>query len=111
VERAARLEHVVPVGLMTMALPPPEAPADADPLETQARARAVFRCLRELRDDLAPRFAEAFDGGRIRLSMGMSADLEAAIQEGADIVRVGTALFEGLRTGQAGPMGAGAAQP
>jgi hypothetical protein len=46
---------------------------------------------------------EAFDALRARghrldtLSMGMSADLEAAILEGATIVRVGTALF-GERT-------------
>ena len=36
--------------------------------------------------------------GRCRLSMGMSSDLEAAVAEGADVVRVGTALYEGLDT-------------
>jgi uncharacterized pyridoxal phosphate-containing UPF0001 family protein len=41
----------------------------------------------------------AFEGGRARLSMGMSSDLEAAIEAGADVVRVGGALFLGLRTG------------
>ena len=99
VEVAARLEHVVPVGLMTMAPAPAGGPSPAggaDPLERQGAARAVFRCLRELRDDLAPRYAEAFSGSRIELSMGMSADLEAAVAEGADVVRIGTALFEGL---------------
>ncbi len=74
--RAVRL-----VGLMV--LPPYfENPEDARP---------YFRRLRTLRDGLqargvpAPRLAE--------LSMGMSHDFEVAIQEGATIVRVGTAIF------------------
>src|SRR5690606_26601363 len=54
--------------------------------------RAVFRQVREAYEALAARgFAI------VTLSMGMSAVLEAAIQEGATIVRVGTALF-GERT-------------
>ncbi|MGH8772027.1 MAG: alanine racemase, partial [Burkholderiales bacterium] len=51
-------------------------------------ARAQFRALRELRDELVGR-GFALD----TLSMGMSHDLEAAILEGATIVRVGTAIF------------------
>ena len=39
---------------------------------------------------------EPFASGRPKLSMGMTADLEAAIHEGSDVVRVGTALFTGL---------------
>jgi len=46
--------------------------------------RPFFRRLRELRDELIP-------GGH--LSMGMSHDFEVAIEEGATIVRVGTAIF------------------
>ena len=46
--------------------------------------RPFFRSLRELRDELIP-------GGH--LSMGMSHDFEVAIEEGATIVRVGTAIF------------------
>lgn len=46
--------------------------------------RPYFRRLRELRDRILP-------GGE--LSMGMSHDLEVAIEEGATIVRVGTAIF------------------
>jgi pyridoxal phosphate enzyme (YggS family) len=46
-------------------------------------ARPGFRLLRQLTDDL---------GLEIR-SMGMSADLEVAVQEGSNLVRVGTALF------------------
>ncbi len=58
-------------------------------------ARANFAALRELRDELR----DACPDGCVldELSMGMSGDLEAAIAEGATIVRVGSALFEGLR--------------
>jgi hypothetical protein len=89
--RAAELEHVVPVGLMTMAPPPAGVDAERDERE----ARAVFGRLRELRDELAPEWADAFEGERIELSMGMSSDLEAAVLEGTDVVRVGTALYAG----------------
>jgi PLP dependent protein len=69
-------------GLMSI----PEA--DADP----AGQRGTFRQLRELLEGLNA------DGAEMdTLSMGMSADLEAAIAEGATIVRIGTALF-GART-------------
>jgi PLP dependent protein len=65
--------HLRLLGLMTM--PPwsedPEAP------------RPIFRRLRELAESL----------GLKQLSMGMSADLETAIEEGSTCVRVGTALF------------------
>jgi len=70
-------------GLMTMA--PLEGGADA--------ARPVFERLARLAAQLD---ASAFDGGRPRLSMGMSGDLEVAVAAGADDVRIGTALFEGL---------------
>ena len=58
-----------------MAIPP----AAADP----ERTRPHFRRLRELRDEL----------GLEHCSMGMSADYEIAIEEGATMVRVGTAIF------------------
>lgn len=63
-----------------MAIPPPSA----DP----AQQRRHFAVLRELKTQLA-RDGIALD----TLSMGMSADLEAAIAEGATLVRVGTAIF------------------
>ncbi|MBI2961231.1 MAG: YggS family pyridoxal phosphate-dependent enzyme [Betaproteobacteria bacterium] len=59
-----------------------------EPSTDMALARRRFRMLRELRDDLN-RDGLALD----TLSMGMSADLEAAIAEGATIVRVGAAIF------------------
>jgi pyridoxal phosphate enzyme (YggS family) len=57
-------------------------------------ARPDFRKMAELRERLVARGdLIAFHEGRIRLSMGMSADFAIAIEEGADLVRVGTALF------------------
>ena len=69
------------VGLMT--LPPvPDTPEDARPF---------FRRLRELRDEW---LAAGVPASMLReLSMGMSGDFEVAIEEGATIVRVGTAIF------------------
>ena len=53
--------------------------------------RPYFRRLRVLRDELRER--GLFGGGAGELSMGMSHDYEAAVEEGATIVRVGTAIF------------------
>jgi uncharacterized pyridoxal phosphate-containing UPF0001 family protein len=65
-------------GLMT--LPPmPDTPEDARPW---------FRKLRELRDSLLGAHPDLKE-----LSMGMSLDYEVAVEEGATMVRVGTALF------------------
>ena len=67
-------------GLMTV-------PAASDDPET---ARPVFgrlRALGESLEKLDPNLASA------ALSMGMSSDLEVAVEEGATLVRVGTALF------------------
>ena len=74
--RAARV-----VGLMT--LPPfPETPEESRPW---------FRQLRELRDQWE---ASGVPASMLReLSMGMSGDFEVGVQEGATIVRVGTAIF------------------
>ena len=72
-------------GLMTM------APFEAEPEET----RPVFRVLRCLRDDLVMRYPH---GDWQALSMGMTNDFEVAIEEGATIVRIGSAIF-GSRNG------------
>lgn len=53
-----------------------------------------FAALRKLRDWLAPNRPPSVAFGE--LSMGMSGDVEAAIEEGATIVRVGSALFAGI---------------
>jgi pyridoxal phosphate enzyme (YggS family) len=73
------LPRLVLRGLMTVPRP------TTDPLAQ----RAQFRALRELRDRLAAGAGIALD----TLSMGMSEDLEAAIAEGATMVRVGRAIF------------------
>ncbi len=65
-------------GLMTM---PPYA-------EDPEGARPFFRRLRELRDRLQPEFPDLRE-----LSMGMTRDFRSAVEEGATIVRIGTALF------------------
>lgn len=55
------------------------------------RVRPYFRRLREIRDELAAR--EAFGGAKGDLSMGMSHDFATAVEEGATLIRVGTAIF------------------
>ena len=74
----AQLPRLTLRGLMTIPRP------TSDPLQQ----RAPFRALRELKDRLGEA-GIALD----TLSMGMSEDLEAAIAEGATMVRVGTAIF------------------
>ena len=81
-EAVSRLPGLQLRGLMAIPAPTPD----------RAAQRAAFRQVRELFDDLRAR-GHPLD----TLSMGMSADLEAAILEGATIVRIGTALF-GERT-------------
>jgi pyridoxal phosphate enzyme (YggS family) len=80
-DAAARCTAARVIGLMT--LPPvPDIPEDARPW---------FRQLRDLRDRWR---AEGVPADMLaELSMGMSADFEVAVQEGATIVRVGTAIF------------------
>lgn len=82
VERVAReLPGLQVKGFMTMAPYHPEMEA----------ARPHFRRLRELRDELARR---APDGVSLEhLSMGMSQDYPIAVEEGATLIRVGSALF------------------
>lgn len=76
------LPHLTIEGLMT--IPPMPAP-DEDAGEA---ARPHFRTLRELRDEARERWPEM-----AHLSMGMSADFEVAVEEGATIVRLGTVLL------------------
>jgi PLP dependent protein len=60
-----------------------------------AESQRDFAALRALRDRLLPNCPEGI--ALNELSMGMSGDFEAAIEEGATIVRVGSALFEGIQ--------------
>ena len=59
-----------------------------EPSPDEALSRRRFAQLRELRDSLNAR-GHAMD----TLSMGMSVDMDAAIAEGATLVRIGTAIF------------------
>jgi hypothetical protein len=81
VSHIASLPNLTLEGLMTM------PPYFTDP----EKARPYFVALRKLRDTLM-----AEQGNRIdlkELSMGMSGDFEVAVEEGATLVRVGTAIF------------------
>jgi pyridoxal phosphate enzyme (YggS family) len=85
-EQCSRYPYVAVQGLMTMA-----------PLEGGLAAAAnAFSALRSLRDDLAR--SASPNVNLHHLSMGMTSDFEIAIAEGSTIVRIGTALWEGVKT-------------
>jgi pyridoxal phosphate enzyme (YggS family) len=72
------------LGLMTIG--PGWAIQDAE------ASRPCFRLLRDLRDELSQEFDRPFP----ILSMGMTSDFEVAIEEGSNMIRIGTAIF-GMR--------------
>lgn len=74
-------EHLTLIGLMI--LPPYD--------EDVEKVRPYFKKLAEIGADLKKN--GFFENGRCELSMGMSHDFETAIEEGATMVRVGTAIF------------------
>lgn len=78
-ENIGRLKYIKPVGLMTM----------APFVDDQGVVRGVFGKLRETLHKINSEFSLNMD----ELSMGMSSDFEIAIEEGATLVRVGTAIF------------------
>ena len=81
VETVQQLERLKLIGLMTL---PPF-------FEDPKQARPYFRRLRELRDELGRKGAFGEHTGE--LSMGMTNDFAVAIEEGATMVRIGTAIF------------------
>lgn len=88
-KKANEFNSIFVRGLMTM------APLNEEP---QA-ARPYFRALRQVRDQVN---AIKKEGALSRismdfLSMGMSQDFEVAVEEGANMVRIGTAIFEGAQ--------------
>jgi pyridoxal phosphate enzyme (YggS family) len=87
VDQVAKCEYLQLTGLMTL------PPFFDDPED----ARPYFRKLALIRNKLVVQ--GAFGNGRGELSMGMSHDFEVAIEEGATMVRIGTAIF-GERTAQ-----------
>ena len=80
-ESVKSLSRLELIGLMTL-------PPFFDDAE---QSRPFFRRLRELRDELAVR--GAFGDRKGELSMGMTHDFAVAIEEGATMVRIGTAIF------------------
>lgn len=84
IEHIQGMPNIRVIGLMTM------APYSDDP----EAARPHFARLRELFEDVRSERAPGPDFAH--LSMGMSGDFEVAIEEGATMVRIGNALFEGV---------------
>lgn len=81
VREAGQMDNLAVKGLMTL---PPF-------FNAPEKVRPFFQSLRELRDKIR---AESLPGISMdELSMGMTGDFEAAIQEGATFVRIGTAIF------------------
>jgi uncharacterized pyridoxal phosphate-containing UPF0001 family protein len=79
-DEVAKLQRVTAKGLMMM----------APIVERAEETRSLFRHLRELRDAHAGRHPRA---PLRELSMGMTQDFEVAVEEGATMVRIGSALF------------------
>nr|MDJ0818578.1 alanine racemase [Desulfobacterales bacterium] len=80
-KQLSRLDNISVKGLMTM---PPY-------FNAPDKVRPFFAALRDLRDRIR---AENITGiGMDELSMGMTGDFETAIEEGATMVRIGTAIF------------------
>ena len=94
--RARSLPALRVTGLMAIPAPTPDPEG----------MRPAFRALRELRDSLRDGPGDLPD-----LSMGMSVDFEVAVEEGATLVRLGTALFEGIPAPHYGRTDPGATDP
>jgi PLP dependent protein len=78
-EKMHILQHVEPMGLMTI----------APFVENAEDVRGIFATLRHILEKTNREFSLAMR----ELSMGMSSDFEVAIEEGATMVRIGTAIF------------------
>lgn len=81
VKQTSKMKKINLIGLMTM------PPYDEDP----EKSRPYFMGLKDLLDDINKK--EIYPQKLTELSMGMTEDLEVAIEEGATFVRVGTAIF------------------
>lgn len=92
--RCGESQHLCLLGLMAMA--PLPAPGEDPERAARGTFEKLSRLARRYRYD--SRLRGCFDAGRVRLSMGMSTDYRAAIACGADLVRIGSALFEGVET-------------
>lgn len=83
-EDLSRFPHLEVVGWMTM----------AKEEDTGERARPAFRLLRQIRDEALRRGVGTVPPAG--LSMGMSEDFEVAVEEGATVVRLGRAVWDGV---------------
>ncbi len=82
ISHISSLKYVRLLGLMTMA-----------PLSDNAEdSRGYFKLLRKLAEELKKQFADSINMGI--LSMGMSSDFEVAVEEGSNMVRIGTLIFK-----------------
>ncbi len=87
IEEVANFKNIFVRGLMTMA-----------PLtDSKDIIRRCFRDLRVLFDQISDKFVNDEHIEMKHLSMGMSADYEIALEEGSNMVRIGSAIFQGNR--------------
>ena len=84
VEGILQLENIRILGLMTM----------APYTEDQAIIRQSFRGLRIFRDEIKQKWDGKNNLEMKYLSMGMSSDYEIALEEGSNMVRIGSAIFK-----------------
>lgn len=84
----AMLEHIRVAGLMTM------GPRFGDPEDSRPYFRRMARIFRELKTDGSPNVDMCY------LSMGMTNSYRVAIEEGSNMVRIGTAIFGARQTDQ-----------
>ncbi len=84
IDQVAGLKNIHVKGLMTMAAL----------TDDEKKVREAFASLRRVRDDAEKMLAKKGRGEMKYLSMGMSQDFELAIEEGSNMVRVGSAIFK-----------------
>ncbi|NUM79843.1 YggS family pyridoxal phosphate-dependent enzyme [bacterium] len=95
VKQVAEFKNVKITGLMTIGALTASTSGDPD------KVRLFFKRLRELRDFIADQKIPNVD--MRDLSMGMTHDFETAIEEGATMIRIGTAIFGKRKRGSAAP--------
>ena len=84
IKEVSKMEGLQVEGLMTM----------APMVEDQEVCRPIFKGLMGVRDEIE---SQGFDNINMNtLSMGMTLDFEAAIEEGSTLIRVGTAIYKGI---------------
>jgi len=87
-----RLEGLMTIGALELSLEASETEKNADFERLKETKDILARYLKEAHPTEQSRWGEE-SSSRLRLSMGMSSDFEAALKSGSDIVRVGTGIF------------------